>query len=113
MSKFTDRLHNAGIYVSDPNKTINTIPGQTMTTTGNGIFSQLQAQMPYDPVPTTTLSEIVGRLERLEIENKFLRLKIACMEGKFTQEEVTNIRKMMMSQDEASVTLANTIIDNA
>jgi len=35
------------------------------------------------------------------------------MEGKFTQEEVTNIRKMMMSQDEASVTLANTIIENA
>lgn len=113
MSMFTDRLQNAGIYVTDPNKTINTIPGQTMTTTGNGIFSQLQAQMPYDPVPTTTLSEIVGRLERLEIENKFLRLKIACMEGKFNQEEISNIRKMLMSEDDASVLLANTIIENA
>jgi hypothetical protein len=113
MSKFTDRLQNAGIYVSDPTKVINTIPGQTMTTTGNGIFSQLQAQMPYDPVPTTTLSEIVGRLERLELENKFLRLKIACMEGKFNQEEVSNIRKMLMSEDDASVLLANTIIENA
>ena len=103
----------AGMLVNNPDKVINTIPGQTMTTTGDGIFSRLQAQMPHDPLPTRTLSEIVGRLERLELENKFLRLKIACMEGKFSQEEVTNIRKMMMSQDEASVTLANTIIENA
>jgi hypothetical protein len=63
--------------------------------------------------PNKRLSEILGRLERLELENKFLRLKIACMEGKFSQEEVTNIRKMMMSADEASVLLANTIIENA
>jgi hypothetical protein len=112
MSKFTDRLYNAGVYVSDPNKVINTIPGNTNINT-SGIFSQLQSQMPYDPVPTTTLSEIVGRVERLELENRFLRLKIACMEGKFSQEEVTHIRKMMISEDEASKTLAETIIDNA
>ena len=112
MSKFTDRLYNAGIYVSDPNKVINTIPKNT-NMRGDGMFSQVQTQIPYDPVPTTTLLEIVSRLERVELENKCLRLKIACMEGKFSQEEVTNIRKMMMSQDEASVTLANTIIENA
>jgi hypothetical protein len=35
------------------------------------------------------------------------------MEGKFTQEEVSNIRKMLMSEDEASKTLASTIIENA
>jgi hypothetical protein len=107
MSKFTDRLHNAGIYVSDPTKVINTIPSNA-----NGIFSQIQDATP-SVTSTSTLSEILGRLERLELENKFLRLKIASMEGKFSQEEVTNIRKMMMSQDEASKTLAETIIDNA
>jgi hypothetical protein len=109
---FIDPNNMQGIYVSDPNKTINTIPRNT-NMTADGIFSRLQAQMPYDPVPTTTLSEIVGRVERLELENKFLRLKIASMEGKFSQEEVTNIRKMMMSEDDASVLLANTIIENA
>jgi len=112
MSTFTDRLHNAGMYISDPNETINIIPGNT-NMTADGIFSRLQSQIPYDPVPATTLSEIVARLERLEIENKYLRLKIACMEGKFTEEEVINIRKMLMSQDESSVTLAETIINNA
>jgi hypothetical protein len=35
------------------------------------------------------------------------------MEGKFNQEEVSNIRKMLMSEDDASVLLANTIIENA
>lgn len=100
-------IYPAGMVVNDPTKVINTIPGNT-----NGTWEPLQGISPSVTV-TSTLSEILGRLERLELENKFLRLKIACMEGKFTQEEVTNIRKMMMSQDEASVVLANTIIENA
>jgi hypothetical protein len=104
---FIDPNNMQGIYVSDPTKVINTIPSNS-----NGIFSQIQDATP-SVTSTSTLSEILGRLERVELENKFLRLKIACMEGKFSQEEVTNIRKMMMSQDEASKTLAETIIDNA
>jgi hypothetical protein len=99
----------AGMLVDDPTKVINTIPGNTNMT---GIWEQLESISP-SVTGTSTLTEILGRLEKLEIENKFLRLKIACMEGKFSQEEVTNIRKMIMSQDEASVTLANTIIENA
>jgi hypothetical protein len=35
------------------------------------------------------------------------------MEGKFSQEEVINIRKMLISEDEASRTLAESIIENA
>jgi hypothetical protein len=35
------------------------------------------------------------------------------MEGKFTQDEVTNIRKMLISEDESSRTLAESIIENA
>jgi hypothetical protein len=34
------------------------------------------------------------------------------LEGKFTKEEVSNIRKMLMSEDEASRTLADSIIEN-
>ena len=111
MSKFTDRLHNAGIYVSDPNKVINTIPGQTMTTTSDGIFSRMSTIL-EDPW-VHPLKAIEDRITKLETENKFLRLKILSIEGKFTQEEVTNIRKMLISEDEASRTLANTIIENA
>jgi hypothetical protein len=95
-----------GIYVSDPTKVINTIPNNS-----NGIFSQIQ-----DATTTLTptgISDLMDRVNKLELDNKCLRLKMLKMEGKFSQEEVTNIRKMMMSQDEASVTLANTIIENA
>jgi hypothetical protein len=109
MSKFTDRLSNAGIYVSDPTKIINTIPGDTASS--NGLFSQMNAG-PYND-PWTPLEEIEKRLKKLETDNKFLRLKILSMEGKFTQEEVINIRKMLISEDESSRTLAESIIDNA
>jgi hypothetical protein len=56
---------------------------------------------------------IRSRLDKLEVQNKLLKLKILGMEGKFTQEEIANIRKMLMSNDEASVTLADSIIENA
>ena len=42
-----------------------------------------------------------------------MRLKLLAIEGKFTQEEVANIRKMIMSEDEAARTLAESIIQNA
>lgn len=113
MSKFTDRLVAQGILVNDPTKVINTIPSNTNTTLSDGMFSQLNNAMPYDPVPAVSLSDLVNRLNKLELDNKCLRLKIFSMEGKFTQEEVTNIRKMMMSEDEASRTLADSIIENA
>jgi hypothetical protein len=71
---------------------------------GNGPFND-----PWE----NPMKEIELRIKKLEIENKFLRLKILSMEGKFSQEEVTNIRKMLISEDEASKTLAETIIDNA
>jgi hypothetical protein len=35
------------------------------------------------------------------------------MEGKFTQEEISNIKKMFMSEDKAARTLADSIIENA
>jgi hypothetical protein len=108
---FTDPNNMQGIYVSDPNKVINTIPGQTVTTTSDGIFTRMNTVL-EDPW-VHPLKAIEDRITKLETENKFLRLKILSIEGKFTQEEVTNIRKMLISEDEASRTLANTIIENA
>jgi len=106
---FIDPNNMQGIYVSDPTKIINTIPGDTASS--NGIFSQMNAG-PYND-PWTPLGEIEERLKKLETANKFLRLKILSMEGKFTQEEVTNIRKMLIAEDEASRTLAESIIENS
>lgn len=97
--------------VQDPTKTINIIPGQTITTTSDGIFSRVSTVL-EDPW-VNPLKIIEDRITKLETENKFLRLKILSIEGKFTQEEVTNIRKMLMSNDEASKTLADSIIENA
>jgi hypothetical protein len=115
MSKFIDRLATKGIYVSDPTKVINTLPGST----GQGLWSQITStSSPYtntimeDPFETR-LKEMENQMQLVQLELKFARLKILSLEGKFSQEEVTNIRNMLMSEDEASRTLANTILENA
>jgi hypothetical protein len=61
--------------------------------------------------PPTEL--LLNRIEKLELQNKFLSLSILRLEGKFTQEEVNNIKSMLTSNDKASNILANTIIENA
>ena len=87
------------------------IYGTIGTTTANGLWSQITTNNSnVYKTPTALLEE---RMDKLELDNKLLRLKILGMEGKFTQEEISNIRKMLMSNDEASVTLADSIIENA
>jgi hypothetical protein len=49
----------------------------------------------------------------LRIENKLMKLNLLAIEGKFDKDEVNNIRQMLLSEDEASRTLANSIIENA
>lgn len=99
--------HMQGINVAGPTKATN-----TSTFTGNELWDQIKQanQHTYDPYvdPVIKLTE---RIEKLEIQNKFLKLKILEIEGKFTKEEVANIRAMLISNDEASITLAETIIE--
>jgi|694.fasta_scaffold66446_4 cell shape-determining protein MreC len=116
MSKFNDRLATAGIYVTDPTKTVNITPGSTT----DGLFSQINStgntylgNAPFNDPWENPMKEIEERIKKLETDNKFLRLKILSMEGKFTQEEVINIRKMLIAEDESSRTLAESIIENA
>lgn len=71
-----------------------------ITTTGNDTYE-------------TASHKMDKRLNKLELDIKMLRLKLLHLENKFTKDEVTNIRKMLMSEDEASRTLADTIIENA
>lgn len=79
------------------------------STTGEGLWSQITNSNTYK-TPAYLLEE---RLNKIELDNKLLKLKVLGLEGKFTQDEITNIRKMLMSQDEASITLADSIIENA
>ena len=88
-----DKLTNSSISVS----------------TGEGLWSQVVNSNTYKS-PYYKLEE---RLDKLELDNKLLRLKILSLEGKFNNDEVNNIRKMLMSEDEASKTLADSIIENA
>jgi hypothetical protein len=71
--------------------------------TSDGIFSRI-----YDPI-----SDISSEIKQLKLENKLLKLRILHLEEKFDKEEVSNLRKMIMSEDEASRTLAESIIENA
>ena len=83
----------------------------TTITSTDGLWSQItENDKNVYRSPTTLLEK---RMDKLELDNKLLRLKILGMEGKFTQEEISNIRKMLMSQDEASKTVAESIIENA
>jgi hypothetical protein len=107
---FTDPNNMQGIYVSDPNKVVNITSGNT--TSGNGLFSAM-GNGPFNNPWENPMKEIEERIKKLETDNKFLRLKILSMEGKFTQEEVTNIRKMLIAEDESSRTLAESIIENS
>ena len=100
---------------NDPKDLMNYDPWSTSKlTTGNGLWSQIQSINTYDSnEKKDPLLDLTHRLDKLELDNKMLRLKVLSMEGKFTQEEVANIRKMLMSEDEASRVLADSIIENA
>ena len=111
-----NNMYVDGTLIMDPTQVIlNHAPGSIDNhTIGNGIWSQLKNTIPFDPSPTTDVfTDLISRVEKLELNEKILRLKILCLEDKFTQEEVSNIIKMLMSEDEASKTLAESIIENA
>jgi hypothetical protein len=100
------KLTSQGV-VNDPTKNMSTVPGIT----AQGLWSQMSTinQSVYRD-STTIMSE---RIDALELQNKFLSLSIFMLQGKFNQEEVNNIKSMLTSNDEASITLADTIIENA
>jgi hypothetical protein len=103
-----------GIYVADPTKVISTIPNHTITSTSNGIFGGVLNNGSTDSEPYVDhITSIRSRIEKLELNNRLLKLKILQLEGTFTKEEVINIRAMLTSNDEASITLADSIIENA
>lgn len=105
------------VLINDPTQVINTIPNTAHN--GQGLWSQLNSTgntRPFGPI-IDPLEEKLATLEKqftdLTLTTKLLRLKILSLEGKFDKEEVANLRKMIMSEDEAARTLADSIIENA
>ena len=98
--------------VNDPTKVFNNC------SPSNDYLNKLAQTSPYNSRPIEDpfdrrlrLMEEEMKLVRTEL--KLSRLKILSLEGKFTQEEVSNIRKMLTSEDESSRILADSIIENA
>lgn len=86
---------------------------QTITSTSTSIDPDKWKRSVVENTYKSPVVLLEERVKKLELDNKLLRLKMLSMEGKFTQDEITNIRKMLMSNDEASITLADSIIENA
>lgn len=107
---FLDRwaLGNKAITVSNPYVQI---PSTTITT-GTDTWGQIINVVVEDPWEKR-LKLLEEEMAVVRTDLKLSRLKILALEGKFTQEEVVNIRKMLMSKDEASITLADLMIENA
>jgi hypothetical protein len=59
-----------------------------------------------------TLDALSNEINTLRIENKLMRLNLFAIAGKFDEDEINNIRQMLLSEDEASRTLAESIIEN-
>lgn len=116
--KWIDQYKSYGMLIHDPTKVINTIPPNTATT-GNGLWSQINSTIPpytgttFEDPFETRLKEMENQMQLVQLELKLSRLKVLSLEGKFTQEEIANIRKMLMSEDEASRTVAESIIQNS
>jgi hypothetical protein len=112
-----DDTYNGYINLTDYNHAKDSI--LTTTGTGQGLWSQLNTSAGNTFSGTTSNSfrdpyvDLYTRMDKLELNEKLLRLKILGLEGKFDKDEVANIRKMLMSEDEASKTLADSIIENA
>ena len=58
------------------------------------------------------ISSRISYVDKLELKMYKQSIRIIQLENKLDSEECENLKKMLMSNDEASVTLAKEIIDN-
>lgn len=91
---------SSGICIGDPNDTLS----------AHSVWDAITAK---GVSLKDTLDALSDEINSLRVENKMIKLKLLALEGKFTQEEVTNIRKMIISEDQAAKALADSIIQNA
>lgn len=104
---------NQAVYVGDPTKQINlqqaNTTTQTMSTGWNGHMSQSTSLI---NVLQLEIQNLKTDLEKAVKENISFKLRLLKLEGKFTEQELNNIKDMLNSNDEASITLAHEILNN-
>lgn len=92
--------------------TVYNAPPVTPASYAQGMWSQItQTNTYYDP--KTQHKSLLQRMDELELANKLLKLDIQVLKGKFTEEEGNNIKAMLTSNDESSITVADLILENA
>jgi hypothetical protein len=92
-----------GIYVQDPTKPI------TIQSISNNGFSGNSSKFANGGDLTPKWGMLI---EKLELKVYTQSIRIIQLENKLDSEECENLKKMLMSNDEASVILAKEIIDN-
>ena len=101
--------------------TIKNSPGVTITSnstgTSNGLWNQINStgsvyNIEPDPFEIRMI-ELEKNMELVQTELSLMQLRLLLAENKFSKQEIDNMRDMILSKDEASITLAKTIIENA
>lgn len=114
LKKWQEEIRRPMVIYDDHDPVLSNIPHVTISgSTTNGIWSQITSSTDALTSMEQRMEEMQKQMEVIQLENKLMKLRMLALEGKFSQEEVTNIRKMIISEDEAARTLANSIIENA
>ena len=98
------------MYINTTLGPINT--AGTITTTGTGNIN-INPSYGSTTAHNSELSDLKDRVTRLERQLDMSNIAILAALQKFTKEECDNIRKMLESNDPASVELAKTIIEES
>jgi hypothetical protein len=101
-------INTPGILIADPTKSISSI-----TSTSTGPFTTSSSANSTSMLYEVEIQYLKDRVTRLERQLDMSNIAILAALQKFTKEECDNIRKMLESNDLASVELAKTIIEES
>ena len=101
-------INRSGIVVLDPTKHLTSI-----TSTSTGPFTTSSSANSTSMLYEVEIQYLKDRVTRLERQLDMSNIAILAAMQKFTKEECDNIRKMLESNDPASVELAKTIIEES
>jgi hypothetical protein len=101
-------INTPGILIADPTKSISSI-----TSTSTGPFTTSSSANSTSMLYEVEIQYLKDRVTRLERQLDMSNIAILAALQKFTKEECDNIRKMLESNDPASVELAKTIIEES
>ena len=101
-------INTPGIIIANPYKHLTSI-----TSTSTGPFTTSSSANSTSMLYEVEIQYLKDRVTRLERQLDMSNIAILAALQKFTKEECDNIRKMLESNDPASVELAKTIIEES